>query len=381
VRLRHFIFSMEPRQRITRHLVFWGLYCGYFFLQSISLSIYAELFQGATYKYAFYSLCCFVPICILSTYLVLYLLLPATLLKRKYVLFCVSLALIFLAGLTVNYFAADLFLHHIHYTKPMLPNFLNNFNLSYCNTIWAVTISCLSVGIKLTKSWYLQQEENLQMAGNKTRAELQLQKGRVHPAFLFRSLDSLHAEIITDSGKSPDIVLKLADLLSYSLYESEAEWVPLENEIAGLKDLIALEQVNGGCAIELEMNITAAAEKKYIAPMALLSFLHDSMGQLTLFQDSSTEIKLVLTADKNRLNMYLKAEYPDNANFNKPDSLNAICQVINRIDIIYQHRDYNVRLVEKDRALIVLLNLPLIDNLKEVATSTSPVNTGTYAHA
>lgn len=371
---------MHPLQRISRHLLFWIVYCTYFYLQSVNPATYNEIFEGNTYKYAFISLCCFVPFCIFSAYLFLYFLLPVVLLKKRYVLFCVAFALVFAMGAAVNYVVADIYLYYVHLTKPVTPAMLNNNGLSYCNTTWALTIACIALGIKLTKGWYLQQQENLIMEGQKTRAELQLQKGRIHPAFLFRSLDKLQAATTTGSEQSSAIVLKLADLLSYSLYESDAEWVTLENEINCLKDLIFLEQTSGDASINLEVHVTREAEEKYIAPMVIVSFLQDSFGQLAAFKTTAARIRLAIIAEKNRVHMRLHL-YKFQRAGDSQDGMNAIRQAMKRVDTIYRGGNYQIKLVEKDEGLIVFLNLPLINPAQRTIVKPYVNNTVTYAHA
>lgn len=54
-----------------------------------------------------------------------------------------------------------------------------------------------------------------------TLAELSLLKSQISPHFLFNVLNSLYALSLKKSEETPDVILKLSDILRYSLYESQ----------------------------------------------------------------------------------------------------------------------------------------------------------------
>jgi len=96
----------------------------------------------------------------------------------------------------------------------------HKIEMSNFNTRWGMVIAIIALGIKSTKSWYLQQKENLEILKKKTRAEMQLQKSRIHPQLLLRSLDSIYINIQKRSGNASTMILNLSGLLCYSLYEA-----------------------------------------------------------------------------------------------------------------------------------------------------------------
>ena len=79
--------------------------------------------------------------------------------------------------------------------------------------------------------------------------------------------------ILADSQRSPKLILQVADLLSYILYESNDDYVTLEKELSVIVDYIALEENN--LIDDLQMNITVKGDisGKYITPLILLSIV------------------------------------------------------------------------------------------------------------
>ena len=99
-------------------------------------------------------------------------------------------------------------------------SFFGIFGLGHLNSVWAIIVSTFAIGIRLTKNWYRQKQENLEIAAKKARTDLKLEKSIVHPEFLSRSLNSIYCKINSGSNDAPVMVLKLSDLLNYALYNT-----------------------------------------------------------------------------------------------------------------------------------------------------------------
>ena len=100
--------------------------------------------------------------------------------------------------------------------------------------------------IKLLKRWFLKQKEKERVEKEKLMADLQLLKAQVRPGFLFNSLDSIHVYSLNNTSKAAALLLKLSDLLSYTLYESDHILVPLNKEIKIIRDYMAIEKTRMG---------------------------------------------------------------------------------------------------------------------------------------
>ena len=267
-----FIFSNKPAHRLTRHLVFWTIYCTSFWLQSFAAREYSELYESDAYYFAFLNMCAFAPVFILLVYNFIYFLLPL-LRQHRYIHFLFYFIISYLAGTFINYYMAGIFLNNVDYPDPVEPNFQHRIEFGNYNTRWGMIIAIIALGIKLSKDWYLQQRENLEILKKKTRTEMQLQKARLHPDLLFRSLDTIYLHIQAGSSASQSLILHLSDLLSFSLYESERQLVPVEKELKELQHLISLEKLNNVCSIDLTLESKCDLNTRFIRPMALVKLL------------------------------------------------------------------------------------------------------------
>ena len=271
--------------------------------------------------------------------------------------------LVYIAGTCINYFTAEIFLYYTGY----FPNtFQHRIEMGNYNTRWGMIIATIALGIKLSKDWYRQQKENLEILKRKTRNEMQLQKFRIHPEFLLRSLDTIYIDMQSGFINSSRMILNLSDVLSYSLYETESELVLLEKEITEVRHFIFLEQLNSECAIEIKMHIKGSLENKYIAPMAIVKLLDEC---ITLLHDTETEsgiLYLHIIAVTNRLSVdliviNLKEEIPGNDQWPL-----LVANAQNRLREYYTKTDYEIELLKEKFETRITLNLLLSDNPKAI---------------
>jgi two-component system sensor histidine kinase LytS len=111
-------------------------------------------------------------------------------------------------------------------------------------------------------------------------AELKLLKAQLNPHFLFNTLNNLYGLSVIKSDKLPGLMLKLSDLLRYSLYETKEVLVPFEKELTYLENYIALEKIR----LEDKTNINWIKKGDFsgtqIAPMLLIVFVENAFKHL-----------------------------------------------------------------------------------------------------
>ena len=136
-----------------------------------------------------------------------------------------------------------------------------------------VFVGFVAAGIKIFNAWIKEQRASILLEQEKLRTELQLIKTQINPDFLFDTLNNLHSLTMQQSEQAPEVVLKLAGLLSYLLYESQAEDVLLEREIEMIYSYTYLKGIDTGSNLDLSKQIRGDMQDKRIAPLLLLPFL------------------------------------------------------------------------------------------------------------
>ncbi|GAB3893823.1 hypothetical protein GCM10028825_35140 [Spirosoma agri] len=130
----------------------------------------------------------------------------------------------------------------------------------------------------LTQRQHSQQTElaNLQISNENKLLELDLLKAQLNPHFLFNSLNSIYVRVIDVNEQAADLVLRLAELMRYNLYEADAPVVALEQELDYIENYLQLEHARQGQRVEILFSNEVVASGLVITPMILLTFVENA---------------------------------------------------------------------------------------------------------
>ncbi|WP_299523268.1 sensor histidine kinase [Winogradskyella sp.] len=149
------------------------------------------------------------------------------------------------------------------------------FTLMLFLSIFGILILALTFGsaIKISRDSFIRRQED-------KNAELKLLKAQLNPHFLFNTLNNLYGLSVIKSDKLPDLMLKLSDLLRYSLYDTKETFVALERELQYLENYMSLEQIRLEDRTDIKFSITGEISKNKIAPMLLIVFVENAFKHL-----------------------------------------------------------------------------------------------------
>jgi len=87
------------------------------------------------------------------------------------------------------------------------------------------------------------------------RAELSALRSRLHPHFLFNTLNAITVLMEEDRDRAREMVLRLADLLRHTLRADGREVVPLAEELATTRRYLAIEEVRFADRLRVEVEV------------------------------------------------------------------------------------------------------------------------------
>lgn len=134
----------------------------------------------------------------------------------------------------------------------------------------------LTVALKFSMDWYEQKKLLQEIQVEKLQAEVNYLRSQVNPHFLFNALNNLYALTLKKSDDAPEVVLKLAELMEYMLYESEDASVPLEKEINYLKNYLELEKIRQGNNADIRLTVKGNMDKCWIPPFLILPLVENA---------------------------------------------------------------------------------------------------------
>ncbi len=91
-------------------------------------------------------------------------------------------------------------------------------------------------------------------------------------------MNNLYGLSVKKDDSAPEVILNLSDIMSYTLYESNAEKVPLEKEIDFIKNYFELEKMRypKDKDIRLEISGVERISGLYIAPILTFTFIENA---------------------------------------------------------------------------------------------------------
>ena len=255
------------RNRMWQHLLFWAF--AFYVLLHLFAPESGEL-QKIDYIYTSIFLVTMAP----GVYLHTLFLIPVLLSRKRYWLYGLGVVVLMAVTAVFNLFTFEKWIDYV------LPGYYFISYYEFSDLLkFAGSFVCVAGLLKLARGWFMVSELNralLLSQQEKTMAELKGLKSQMNPHFLFNSLNSIYSLALNRSEKTPEVILKLSDIMRYVLYEAADDLIDLSKEIAYLKDYIELQKLRSGRRAEISLTINGDPERVQIAPLLLLPLVENS---------------------------------------------------------------------------------------------------------
>jgi len=188
------------------------------------------------------------------------------------------------------------------------------------------------------------------------KEELSYLKMQIHPHFLFNTLNTIYGSAIAKKQNTPDLILKLSDLLDYILYQTKKSLVSLQDEINHLKDYIALEELRHGEKMEVTTSFPEGTKHVMIPPMLLLPFLENSFKHGKVSGKKSF-IDLKIQTGVNRIDFSIKNSFEKKEkDSNSQSSGIGLSNIRKRLEMLYPE-EHELEITENEGIFKVWLSL------------------------
>ncbi|MCP4882334.1 MAG: histidine kinase [Flavobacteriales bacterium] len=304
------------------------------------------------------------PVTMITTYFVVYFLIPKYLLLKKYALFALysvytivmSTWLILLTIFTSLLFLSNLKIENM---PPMSRNYIFVLILVFLVVLLVSFVYLLNHNFQTESKNKELQNKILSTQLQLKDQELQYLKKQIHPHFLFNTLNTIYGFALKQSINTPDIILKLSNLLDYILYQINKPKVSLKEEIMHLKEYIDLEQIRFQDTLKVNFLTENIDVEKMIPPMLLIPFVENAFKHGNLIDGFLlVDIKIQITKDSLLFNIKNTVKR-DNEPDKKPGI--GLANIKKRLDLIYPEK-YDLKIkTEKNWYFVDLI----IENLND----------------
>lgn len=343
------------KNRAYYHVLFWMSYVALYTLMWGSYDDeYWEQFQQLLFL---------LPWKMIPTYITLYYLMPKFLYPKKTVQYIFLSILLALAIGVIDRYMIWTYLYRWyspekeHWKTPMLylPKLLNSIVAVY-------TPVFVAMAIKLQLFYYQKDKINKELEKEKVATELKFLKAQIHPHFLFNTLNSIYSLSLSQSKKTPDVVLGLSKFLDYMLYECNERFISIGREWEQLMNLVALERIRYEEGLSINVSESIDNTETLIPPLLLLPFVENAFkhGADNEINDAWINIDLKLIKE----NLVFMVENSKSSELSKEgldtDKNIGLTNVKRRLELFFPDK-YELKILEEEDSFLVKLNIDLSD--------------------
>lgn len=145
-------------------------------------------------------------------------------------------------------------------------------------TIWFffLMVTGFSLAIELTFELFRQILSRQEVEAEKNKAELALYKAQINPHFLFNTLNTLYALVLSGSDKTESAFVKFSGILRYMYSQSGSELIPAGRELDYIRQYVELQQLRLNRHTQVNLVIDMSDKLVLIPPMILITFVENA---------------------------------------------------------------------------------------------------------
>jgi len=175
-----------------------------------------------------------------------------------------------------------------------------------------------------------------QERANKLLAEARLSSlaSRIHPHFLFNTLNSIASLIPTDPKRAEDTVGKLASLLRFSLNQNQSGLVPLELELKIVRDYLEIERTRFGQRLRYRIDVPTAIDHIRVPPLAVQSLVENSIKHVVAQRPEGATIEVTGAKESNRFRLQVIDDGPG-FSLESITAERGLGNLVSRLELLY----------------------------------------------
>jgi sensor histidine kinase YesM len=199
------------------------------------------------------------------------------------------------------------------------------------------------------------QQEKLKLENLAKTTELELLKTQLNPHFLFNALNSIKALVIINPEQSRDAIVKLSELLRFTLQYGKEQLIPVKDEMQEVKKYLELEQLRFGKRLTVTYEIEENTLSQTLPPAIVLTLAENAVkhGVAKQMEDGFIHIKTSI------INNFFQIEVSNNGKYQPTASIGiGLKHVSKRLEEIY-HPQAIFSIAQLDNKVRAIINTPV----------------------
>src|SRR4029079_3838205 len=125
----------------------------------------------------------------------------------------------------------------------------------------------------------------------------------LNPHFLFNTLNSIYSLSLNNREKTPEVVIRLADIMRFLIYECNEDKIPLDKEIEFIRNNIEIERIRYDA--DIQFTIEGETGGVMIEPFLFIAFIENGFKHAIYnsFAKPFIYIKLIVSEGQIAINV------------------------------------------------------------------------------
>ena len=141
----------------------------------------------------------------------------------------------------------------------------------------------------------------MNLKNEKAKTELMNLQSQVNPHFFFNMLNNLYGLVDKDSEKAKQLILKLSEMMRYSIYEGQKQYVNLQQEIEFINTFIELHKMRYHKDITIDFDIQVENKAQKVMPLLFIILVENAFKHGVEVLRNNAFVKIYMRSDKNEI--------------------------------------------------------------------------------
>ncbi|MEP5610887.1 MAG: sensor histidine kinase [Cyclobacteriaceae bacterium] len=223
--------------------------------------------------------------------------------------------------------------------------------------LWPVLFTAL---IKVSGDLLINQDNIIEMERKRAESEIRFLKSQLSPHMLFNNLNNIYSFALHQSKETPTLLLKLADIMRYMLYETQEEQVLLTKELTYVDNYFEFQQLQLENRGELRYEKIGDPTNKFISPMMLICFIENCFKHAAASTIDELKIIIQIEITEDSINLFTENSYTKKEGEDEEEALQesgiGLANIKRRLELLYPKRH---TLIIKELTNLYIVNLTI----------------------
>ncbi len=138
---------------------------------------------------------------------------------------------------------------------------------------WIFVNSCFTIAIAYFKAKLDEEDVIEALRKENIFYKLRYFRTQLNPHFLFNTLNSIYSLSLNKKDKTPEVVIRLSDIMRFLIYECNEEKIPLTKEIEFIRNYIEIERIRYDA--DIQFFVEGETDGVMIEPFLFISFIEN----------------------------------------------------------------------------------------------------------